>query len=87
MFFNHDDVIALFLAIIFLPCLAVVITRVLNFVPSFMISLLKSVKNPSIIYSDDYIDSSNIANSRIADSSIANSDFGSKTLVDRVNEK
>lgn len=82
MFFNHDDVIALFLAIIFLPCLAVVITRIINFVPSFMRSVLRSVKNPSIIYSDDYIDSSNITNSRLVDS-----DFGSKTLVDRVNEK
>jgi hypothetical protein len=87
MFLNHDDVIALFLVMIFLPCLAVIITKILNFVPSFMVSLLKSVKNPSLVYSDDYIDSSRIANSRIADSSIANSDFGSKTLVDRVNEK
>lgn len=82
MFFNHDDVISLFLVIIFLPCLAVVITRIINFVPRFIRSVLRSVKNPSLIYSDDYIDSSNIANSRLADS-----DFGSKTLVDRVNER
>lgn len=87
MFFNHDDVISLFLVIIFLPCLAVIITRIINFVPVLVRSVLRSVKNPSLIYSDDYIDSSKVANSRIADSRLADSDFGSKTLVDRVNEK
>jgi hypothetical protein len=79
MLLTSDDVTALLVAIIFLPCLAAIITRVLVFVPNLLTSVLRSVKNRSLIYDDNYID-----NSTIHESSLASSDFGSKTLVDRV---
>jgi hypothetical protein len=76
---TSDDVITLFFAIIFVSCLAAIIVRVLVFVPNLLTSVLRSVRNPSLIYDDNYID-----NSTIHESSLASSDFGSKTLVDRV---
>lgn len=79
MLLTSDDVTALLVAIIFLPCLAAIITRVLVFVPGLLTSILRSVRNPSLIYDDNYVD-----NSTIHESSLASSDFGSKTLVDRV---
>jgi hypothetical protein len=79
MLLTSDDVILLLSAIIFLPCLAAIITRILVFVPGLLTSILRSVRNPSLIYDDNYVD-----NSTIHESSLASSDFGSKTLVDRV---
>jgi hypothetical protein len=79
MLLTSDDVTALLVAIIFLPCLAAIITRVLIFVPGLLRSVLRSIKNPSLIYDDNYID-----NSTIHESSLASSEFGSKTLIDRV---
>lgn len=74
MLLTTDDVITLLFLIVFLACLAAIVSRVLVFVPSLLSSVLRSVVNPSLIYSDDYVDNS----------SVASSDFGSKTLADRV---
>ncbi|ODA15325.1 hypothetical protein A5N86_16650 [Geobacillus thermoleovorans] len=76
-----DDVIRLLFLIVFFACLVAIVVRILVFVPGLLTSVLRSVRNSSLIYDDNYLD-----NSTIHDSKIASSDFGSKTLVDRVND-
>jgi hypothetical protein len=76
---TSNDVIRVLFLIVFISCLASIVVRILVFVPRLLSSLVRSVKNPNMIYSDNYID-----NSTIHQSSISNSDFGNKTLVDRV---
>lgn len=81
MLMTSQDFMTLLFMIAFFACLAAIVSRVLIFVPSLLTSVLRSVRNPSLIYGDNYID-----NSTIHESKIATSDFGSKTLVDRVNK-
>jgi hypothetical protein len=48
MLFTHNDVITLLITILVLPCLGVIFSRLINFIPSLIKSVLKSTKNPSI---------------------------------------
>lgn len=79
MLITFNDVMTLLFMIVFFSCLASIVTRILVFIPGLLTSVLRSVRNPSLIYDDNYVD-----NSTIHESSLAISDFGSKTLVDRV---
>lgn len=77
-FITGDDVTNILLMIIISAAIVLIISWVLNFLPSFMTNMLKKIKNPSLIYSTDYLKESNITDFNIDEPTIDLSDLGTK---------
>jgi hypothetical protein len=50
---TSDDVLLFFPTLLEIVLLAFVISRLITFIPSFMVSFVRSIKNKSIIYHED----------------------------------
>lgn len=59
-FFTFNDYIQLLLAISFITLLAIIVTEVIYFIPDFMRSLLRSIKNKKIDEFDDLVDTNKL---------------------------
>lgn len=77
-FIIGSDVTDIILMIIFTVSLILIISWVLNFIPSFMSSMLSKIKNKSIIYDTDYLKESNLHEMNIEQSTIGDSEIGTK---------
>lgn len=76
-FITDKDVLMLFVAIIFMVSIAWLVGRLINFIPDFMVSLVRKIKNKSIIYSNDHLNNPDL------DPNLDKSDLGLKNLLDR----
>lgn len=75
-----DDVLLFFPTFLEVVLLGFVIARLVTFIPSFMVSFVRSIKNKSMIYVDykkDLLDKHDL------DTSLDRSEFGFKNLLDR----
>lgn len=77
-FITGDDVTNILLMIIISAAIVLIISWVLNFLPSFMTYMLKKIKNPSLIYSTDYLKESDLTEFNIDKPTIDLSELGSK---------
>jgi hypothetical protein len=73
-FFMVEDISILITAIIFSAAFILIVTYVINFIPSLMSSIIKKIKNDSIIYSDNTIHDPNLDKTTL----------GIKTMIDKV---
>lgn len=70
VYITATDIITLFGMVIMLPFIAAIIIWALNFIPEFMRSVVKSVKNPNLIYDKE----------NLSDPSLDASELGEKTF-------
>lgn len=70
---TQEDVNFFFFALLQAVLMAFIISRVLTFVPSLILSVVRSIKNRSLIYQDG----------KALDTTLDKSDFGLKVLVNR----
>lgn len=62
---TSNDVLLLIATIVMVVGLGFVISRLITFIPYFMGSILKKVKNKSIIYTNDTLETTNIDKSHL----------------------
>lgn len=56
LIFTFHDVSVLLFFIVLVPLFAYLLGWIINFIPSFMSSILKKVDNPSMIYGETLVD-------------------------------
>lgn len=64
-YFMSSDVHDLLFMIIAIASLSMIITWTINFIPSLMKSILRKVKNKSIIYDSEFLDNAKLDDSKI----------------------
>jgi hypothetical protein len=69
---TQDDLVLFFFTLVELVTLGFIINRILVFVPSFLRSFLRKVKNKSLIYPDELVSSD-----------LDKGSLGLKTMIDR----
>jgi hypothetical protein len=74
---TQNDVLLLFPQLLEIVLLAFVISRLITFIPSFMVAFVRKVKNPSIIYQEEK------EIGKPLETNLDKSDFGIKTLMNR----
>ncbi len=72
-----DDVLLFFPTLLEVTLFVYIVYRLVTFIPSFMLSFVQKVKNPSIIYNDSPDRGSSL------DTKLDRSDFGLKNLLEK----
>jgi hypothetical protein len=75
-----DDVLLFFPTLIEVVLMAFVIARLITFIPSFILSFVRSIKNKSVIYSDKNSLDSQLDKGSL-DTQLDRSEFGLKNLI------
>jgi hypothetical protein len=75
-----DDVLLFFPTFVEIVLMAFVIARLITFIPSFILSFVRSVKNKSIMYADVNSLDSTLDKGNL-DTQLDRSEFGFKNLV------
>lgn len=73
-----DDVLLFFPTLLEIVLLAFVISRLITFIPSFMVSFVQSIKNKSIIYHEKTIEPG-----KALETNLDKGELGIKTLMNR----
>jgi hypothetical protein len=75
-----DDVLLFFPTFVEIVLMAFVIARLITFIPSFILSFVRSVKNKSIMYADVKSLDSTLDQGQL-DTKLDRSEFGIKNLI------
>jgi hypothetical protein len=75
-----DDVLLFFPTLVEVVLMAFVIARLITFIPSFILSFVRSVKNKSIMYADVKSLDSSLDQGNL-DTKLDRSEFGLKNLI------
>jgi hypothetical protein len=79
---TQEDVLLLFPQLLEIVLLAFVVSRLITFIPSFMLSFVRSIKNTSLIYHEGK-DIGKALETKLDEKGLDKSDFGIKTLMNR----
>jgi hypothetical protein len=75
-----DDVLLFFPTLVEIVLMAFVIARLITFIPSFILSFVRSIKNKSIMYADVKSLDSSLDQGQL-DTHLDRSEFGIKNLI------
>lgn len=82
LLFTVDDPSTVLMLIIICASIAMLVNYLINFVPSFMASLVRRIKNPSIIYSDDTLHEPTLHDPDLTDTKLESTLSSSKFIDD-----
>lgn len=83
-FFTAADVTILFVAMLFVAIFGFLIVWLINFIPIFIRSVVCSVQNKSIIYDNDYVDSSQLDQGQLEKGEMGNDENFARKWFNKV---